>query len=390
MWALVLSVLAAAAGVVLASALWGYAWLRLGGDTVTALDPEATALSARGVSPAGSTTVLVAVTEPLEPNVPDEPTLVSGVAVVQAGGPRDGAAVLVLPADLPVAGDRTLGDIQVESGLDGLIRAVVDYTGIGLDHAVRATSDALPQLVDIRGPVEVCTSSGCQELGGDAVRVLASQGDDVDRVRAIAAVVRSLAEIADARGALLSPIVTKRTIDVVADELRTDVAMRGTGLLDVAATLTEGSDFDVVTLPAVRDPDTGELVVLPERAEVVFQHFRDGTALTLTEADATVPLDDVTVAVLNGAGVEGLAARVQARLEAEGFSVVGTGNAPPFGHETTIVAYVAGDDRVRAAAIVLADSLGAGQLEPREQAPRFEGEAVDVLVTAGLDVDEQE
>ena len=385
------AVLVAASGIVVASALWGYAWLRLGGERIAVLDEEVGAAGGHGTSSPGSTTVLVALTEPSDPTVRDTPPLAAGVALVQVGGPRDGAVVLVLPRDLPIGGHRTLADVQVTGGIDALVRAAIDYTGVAVDHAVSATTDALPALVDLRGTVELCTASGCRDLTGDAVGVAVAQADDVDRVRTVAAVLRSLAAGFDHRSALLSPVTTKRTVDVVADLVVTDVELRGTGLLDVASALTDGAELEVVTLPSLRDPSSGEVLVLPERAEVVFQHLREGTPIgSLALDDEPLAVGGVSVAVLNGAGVQGLAARVESRLEAEGFTVVGTGNAPPFGLERTVVAYAPDNDAVRIAAIVLVERLGLGELEALPSAPRFEGEPVDLLVTAGLDLDEQE
>lgn len=387
MWLAATMLLVLAVAVVVATGLWGYAWLKLGGDRIAALDAELEPLGAGGVSPPGSTTVLVMLTEPHDPTHPEHPALAAGVALVQVGGPREGVAVVVLPDELQVTGDATLAALQLEGGVDAVLRAVVDYTGVGVDHVVSATTDALPELVEVRGAVEVCTATGCRELTGDAVRIAIAQGDDVDRVRTVAAVVRALALTVDPWDALLSPRATTRTIDVVADLVTTDVSLRGTGLLELGPALTEGSQLHIATLPAVRDPGTAELVVLPERAEATFQHLRVGTPLPVEVEPEAIPVGDVTVAVLNGTGTHGLAARVASRVEAEGFRVAGTGNAPPYGREETVVTYPRGDETVRIAAIMLVDALGAGTLEPLDVAPRFEGEPVDLLVTAGFDLE---
>jgi len=384
-WLAVLGLLVVGVGVVVASALWGYAWMRLGGEHVAALEADLEPLGAGVTGPEGATTVLVMLTEHRDPTLPEHPPLAAGVALVQVGGQREEVAVVVLPSELPVTSGATLGEVQIDGGLDAVVGAVSDYTGVGVDHVVAATSDALPELVDVRGPVEVC--SGCRELTGGAVGVAIAQGDDAERVRTIAAVVRSLAEDVDAWHALLSPRVSKRTIDVVADRIVTDVPLRGMGLVDLAPTLTSGSQLDVATLPALRDPTDGELVVLPEQAEAIFQHLRVGTPLPTVPAEDAVDVGQVAVGVLNGAGVQGLAAAVAARLDDEGFTVVGTGNAPPFGQETTVVAYARGDQAARIAAIVLVERIGAGSIEAVDPAPSFDGDAVDVLVTAGSDLD---
>ena len=163
-------------------------------------------------------------------------------------------------------------------------------------------------------------------------------------------------------------------------------------MLDLAETLAASEQPEVDEIPLFRNPDTGELVPLEEPVMVRFQHLRDGTSLEATdesEEDAVEEMAStmVDVAVLNGAGTDGLAAQIQVRLEAEGFRVVGTGNAATFGRATTVVAYGPEPATTEAAAVVLAEQLGGAQLEALEEAPTFEGDPVDVVVTVGEDLD---
>ncbi|WP_448624300.1 LCP family protein [Geodermatophilus sp. URMC 64] len=62
------------------------------------------------------------------------------------------------------------------------------------------------------------------------------------------------------------------------------------------------------------------------------------------EAPATVDPATVSVEVLNGSGISGLAAGAQGELEAAGFTVTGTGNADNADHTQTLVRHAPGDE----------------------------------------------
>lgn len=383
-WALVVAV------------LWGYAWLRLGGDDIPVLRDDVTALGARGATaPADATTVLVTLTGPVDPTIPRPSPLLGPVVLVQAGAGREEPAVLLLPQELLVTvdgrGELTLADVQAERGLDLVTRAVVDYTEVRVDHVVSLSIDALPRMVDAMGPLEVCGTAGCSTLEGDEVRTLLLEAEGEAQVRAAVDVLRSLALQVDGRFALTSPLRAKRLVDAVAAEVTTDVSLRGRGLLAVADALTAPVHLDLDTVPMVRNPATQELVVLEEPAVVRFQHLRDGTPL----AGVSDPVEDLEadmitqmqVAVLNAAGIDGLAGRVRVELEARGYRVVGTGNAATFDRERTVVAFAEDDEVAVYVAGLLADALGGVGLEAGGQQPTFEGEAVDLLVLVGADLD---
>lgn len=379
--------------------LWGYAWFQLGGLDVRAMDDETPALGSVGAqAPEGATTVLVALTETRDPTAPSEPDLAGPVAVVQVGGGRSVPAVLLLPTDLPVtvegSGTAALDEVHAEGGEELLARSVIDYAEVRIDHVVSLTVDALPGLVEVLGDVEVCGQDTCSVVTGAQVRAAQEQEDPDALVGELVVILRGLGASIDTGSVLRSPLTAKRTVDVVSDEVRTDVSLRGATLLDLAATFAELPEPEVDEIPLFRNPNTGELVPLEEPVMVRFQRLRDGSSLAVATGDDTSLEEVVTgmveVAVLNGVGTAGLAAQIETRLETEGFAVVGTGNAPSFGREQTVVAYGPEPETTEAAAVILAERLGGAQLDAREEAPRFEGEPVDVLVTVGADLDTED
>jgi hypothetical protein len=397
----VVAALVLVAALVVAGSLWAYAWARLGGDQVAGLEGPADALGASTATAApGATTILVALTEPRDPTVPAAPELRAPVLLVQVGGTREVPAVVAFPEALPIsvegAPTATVAEVQASGDLDGLVAAISDYSGLRIDHVVAASEDALPRLTELQGP-ERCDGDLCVPLTSAEVRAAQAEGEVEDRVAASTAVLRALASELDLVGALTSPLASKRTIDVVARDVRTDVSLRGTGLVDLARGLEGAPAPEVAVLPMLHNPETGGSVVLLEGTETLLQRMRDGAPLvddgdaTPREADPTELAGTVDVAVLNGAGIDGLAGRVESRLVAEGFRVVGTGNASSFddGGPTTI-SYDPADPTAEVAAILLAARLEGAVLQPADRTPMFEGEPVGVVVTVGSDLDDGE
>lgn len=382
--------------------LWTYAWARLGGTELPSLAATGDeALGAAGATaPTGTSTVLVALTPPRDETDPSGVPLAGPVALVQVGGPRgDDAAVLVLPPQLPVTVDgeapTPLTDVHEEGGPDVLLRSVVDYTEIDVDHVVTATTEALPALVDALGPLEVC-ATGCTEVDGEAVAATlaaytapdAEPAEVAAAVQELTAVLRALGTATDGLGTVTSPFASKRAIDVFADEVTTDANLRGGALLPLAEQVREAGEVTVVQLPGVVNPDSGQLLLLPEQAATRFAVLREGGVSESTpEDDEAAVLAGTTVAVHNGTGTAGYAADLEAQLAALGVRVVGTGNAPSFDVERTTVAYGPEDPAAEAAAVLIARELGDVDLVAAEQQPTFEGDPVSVLVTGGADLD---
>jgi hypothetical protein len=372
--------------------LWSYAWFQLGGDTIAALDDDVDPLGAGGAAaPATSTTVLGTLTAAVDPTIPRPPELMASPALVQVGGQREQPAVLVLPRELSVAvdghGELTLGEVQDQGGTDLMVRAVTDYTGVRVDHAVSLSIDALPLLIERFDEVEVCRPDGCSTPTPEQLHLSLARSDDDRVVHEIIGTLRGIGQRVDAGFVARSPLTAKRVVDIVADEVHTDASLRGTTLLTLADAFASVRDVDLDQVPVLADPASGELLVLEEPAAVRFQHLREGTGFTgeqVEDLEADL-IADVEVALLNAAGVDGLAGSVQTRLGAAGYVVVGTGNAPAFDRETTSVIYASGDSEVAYVAALLAEELGGASLEPLDQEPTYEGDPVDILVLLGPD-----
>ena len=392
---LLLLLLALAAWGAVVASVWGYAWLQLSGDQVRRAGTDLQALGTAEVSaPEGTTTTLVVLTHAVDEAVPAP--LLGPVVLLQYGGVREAPVALVLPQELRVtvdgAGEIPLSEVQRQGGPDLLLRALTDYTQIRIDHVASASVDLFPRLLTALGEEVGCAGEAvdCPRPGVEELRAALSGSSPREAVVLVNGLVRAVAEELRPEWVLRSPLAAKRVVQLVDASLRTDVSLRGARLLQFSAVVREAEELQVLTLPAVTDPDTGLPVVLEEPAAVRFQHLREGTSPDAREGSGAneARVGDVTVAVLNGAGVDGLAAGVQVRLEARGFRVVGTGNATSFEQQRTVVHYRGGDPEVETAAALLAEELDEADLESLDRRPTFEGQEVDLLVTAGRDLDE--
>jgi len=390
----VLAVVAAVAlvwGLTLAL-VWASAWSRLGGDEVSTLREDVLSLGASGArAPEDATTILIALTTPMDPTVPRPPELAGAVLLVQVGAERELPAVLILPTSMPVTvegeGTLTLAEIQRQGGLDLVVRTVMDYSEVRIDHAVAASVELLPGLVRELGPLEVCSAQGCTEPTPDEVRAWQREEDPAAVVLRGLDVVRAVAARMTPREVALSPLVARRAIRLIGEQSVTDVPLRGLALLRLAEALATPTRLDIDRVPTVIDPSTGASVVIAEAATVRFAHLRDGTPL-----DAVDPTQDIerlkaslSVAVLNGAGIDGLAAALATDLVAAGFTVAGTGNAIVLDQSTTVISYLAGDADAEVLAFVLAELIVGAEVEASALTPAFEGEDVAIVITVGKD-----
>lgn len=382
----------AAIWAVAVGALWLYGSSQLRGVPVAALRDDVLLLGASGATaPEDATTLLVLLVEPLDATVRRPSPLVTPPILLQFGGPRERPAALVLPSSVEVVVDgrgvMRLDEVQAELGADRLAQAIIDYTEIRFDHVVMLSTDVLPGLVRLLGPLEVCGARGCVEPTPDDVRRWQAADDPDEVVQRSADVLRALAGVLDRRRFVTSPLLGKQVVDLLAAQVVTDVDLSVGRLLALTTPLLEPRRVDVDTLPMVRNPSTGQLVVLEESAMIRFQLLREGRPFDGIDPGQDVErLRSVTdVVVLNGAGIVGLAAFVEAELTAAGFSVVGTGNDVRFDRTQTVINYLAGDREAEPVAFLLAEQLPGAQVEALTRSPMFEGVPVPILVILGSD-----
>jgi len=388
-------------GALILSVLWGafvgLLWLigsnQLRGVPVAALRDDVMMLGASGAqAPSDATTILLLLVDPIDPTVPRPSPLAGPPVLLQLGAGRALPAALVLPGSVEVVVDgrglMRLDEIQRELGADRLAQAVIDYTEVRLDHVVVVSTEALPSLIRLLGPLEVCGGWGCDEPTPDDVRAWQRDPDPAVVLNRSAAVLRALAGDLDASLFIRRPLLGREVVGVLAGQVVTDVDLPLRTLLELAPALSVATRLDLDRLPLVTNPSTGELVVLEESAMLRFQRLREGLPFEAIDPDEDIArLRTVTpVAVLNGAGVAGLAAQYEAQLLTAGFIVLGTGNDVRFDREQTVINYRRGDSEAEAVAYLVAAVVPGALLEPVDGALLFEGAAVPIVVVLGRDV----
>lgn len=258
-----------------------------------------------------------------------------------------GTALLAFPRDLEVTRcDGTRGRINAAIGIGGpgcLLRTVRDVSGIPLAGYVEVRFLGFRDIVDAVGGVEVCLDrpiadrdagidlpAGCQALDGAQalgyVRVR-KLDDDLQRIKRQQSFMRALAGEMLSPGVLLNPLRLYRTAGqageaLVADEGfgAIDLSRMGFGMLRMAM---GAATTHTVPVGAGRS----SLPLDEAEAEPLFASFRDGSVLGGEESGLTPA--QVTVSVLNGSGVNGLASRTAEALRALDFEVGEVGNADP-------------------------------------------------------------
>lgn len=390
-------------GAVILALLWGALvgalWLvgsnQMKGVPLAALRDDVLMLGAAGArAPEDSRTVLLLMVDELDPTIPRPSPLVAPPVILQFGGDRELPAALVLPESIEVLVDgrglMRLDEIQRELGADRLARAVIDYTEVRLDHVVAVSTEALPRLVGLLGPLEVCGGWGCEEPTPDDVRAWQRDEDPAFVLARGAAVMRAVAGSIDASLFVRSPFLGREVVSVLAGQVVTDVDLSIRRLVELAPGVSEPVRLDIDRLPMVRNPATGELVVLEESAMIRFQRLREGLPFeAIDPAEDVERLRTVTdVAVLNGAGVAGLAALYEAELRSAGFVVVGTGNDVRFDRQRTVINYLRGDRDAEPVAFLLAEQLPTAEIVAIDGPLLFEGEPVAIVVLLGRDLTE--
>lgn len=288
------------------------------------------------------------------------------------------AAMLSFPRDLYVtACDGQQGRINAayaRLGPSCLVQTVTQETGIAIDHYVEVNLFGFVNIVDAVGGVPIFLEqplvdpfanldlpAGCHVLDGTAaIGFVRSRMIDSDLGR-IARQQRFLRELAEEVVSPSTVVNIPRLFRVAGSSGQSLLADEGLGLIDLArltraARGLAGAGLATYTVPANAANIDGAAVLVadPAQAEPLYDSFRDGGILELAPAPdvAAIQPGDVPLRVLNGAGVEGLAAQARDFLGARGFAVAEIGNSDPV--PGTVVRHAPG---LQAAAQLVADQI---------------------------------
>ena len=287
-----------------------------------------------------------------------------------------------------------------QGDVDGYRQAVAETFGVDLPFVISLTKDGMMQLVDLAEGIELFITESFHEEGDiQPVRLPAGRavldgaktvqyasaelpGESyAERAARVQKLTQALFRTLGERAELLRH---EDVLPYVSGAIETDLGRRGVGAL---VALYEGVDAEQVVTRRVqgnlRQVDTGG-----ETKELLFPHF-EGRWLRQTvsqvvdtlgqEGEVVQQPSTISVEILNGTSVTGLAQRTKQLYQRYGFDVVSFDNADRSDHEHTLVIDRKGDpaDARRAAEIIRAPRV---QSEPLDS-------PIDVTIILGRDFD---
>lgn len=288
------------------------------------------------------------------------------IFVMQVSG--GDVAMLAFPRDLYVDRcDGSRGRINAAMAIDGpgcLVETITDLSGIPIDDYLEVRFLGFRDIVNAVGGVEICLDkpiqdadagidlpAGCQVLDGrDALGYVRVRkiDSDLERIKRQQQFLGRLADEILAPETVFNPVRLFRTAGEVGSALRAD---EGLGIIDLGRIAwgmrgLAGGEAAFHTVPATGADAGGASVLVPKEgeAEQLFAAFRNGSILGT--GGRSIEPADVSVRVLNGAGVSGLAGQTAERLQTAGFVVEGIGNAEAM-ERTTILYPVGAEDQAR-------------------------------------------
>lgn len=239
------------------------------------------------------------------------------------------------------------------------IRTVQSFTGMDLNHYIEVDFNGFKKLVDTLGGVDVNVQEtinnrtrgysmyipkGPQHMDGTLALnyVRYRHGDDdFKRAGRQQNFLRALASNALKWQSLWK---LPKLINILSQNVETEMSMRQ--MSDLASFLrnVKEKDIETITVPGSTGMQNGVSYVYPNEAAVsdIVDAVEKGQSLKSLKSQlesGKMPLSnkDISVRVLNGSGVNGLALSTREKLIGSGFDVVGVGTAPNSGYLVTQV-----------------------------------------------------
>lgn len=293
--------------------------------------------------------------------------------------PRD--SYVVIPAYTDAQGKKhpeshnKLNAAYAFGGPQLAVATVEANTGVHIDHYIEIGFDGFVRMVNAVGTVPICTPkplndpksglnipAGTTQLdGATALKYVRARyvdpRADLGRIDRQQAFLAALFRRAMSSQILLNPIKLNSFLDAVLAAVTTDPDLSRSDILDLATSMRSVAAGNVVfaTIPMANVNYSvngiGSTVLWDDaKAQEVFNAFRTDAPLvkpattaptTTTAASApTVPPSQISLVVLNGAGVAGLAGRAANDLQQLGFVLAGpAANASTTGASQTVVKY---------------------------------------------------
>jgi len=258
-----------------------------------------------------------------------------------------------------------------EAGAACTIKTVEKLTHIRIDHHVVIDFGGFKDMVNALGGVKICVPQdvsdpeshlfitkgehvvkGSQALAYVRTRHGLGNGSDIDRINRQQAFLGSMISKIKSKGLLLRPDRLLSFLGAATNSISTDPGLGSLNALRKLAQDVKNIDTKNVTFltaPNQPYPADHNRVELKPSAATVWNALRydqplpgkkkPTPAATETGPPLKTPPENIRVQVLNGSTTKGEAARIAQELTADGFQVVGVGNAPSRDYTTTKVLF---------------------------------------------------
>ncbi len=317
------------------------------------------------------------------------------IMIVHISPGRHAVTVLSIPRDTMVptyacaAGPGYTGQQQdltsyvqinalLEIGGPGCLwKTLEQQTGIFISHFIGIGMLGFVNVVNDVGGVNVCVPynvndpvsgmdltagehhiNGIQALAFWRTREDIGTGSDLQRIQRDQFMSAQVVKDVLASGLLSNPIRLLSVVSDAAAQMTTDSGMTVGDLVEIGESLHDLSSQNVQFLTAPNQPWPANIdrvqFAQPQADEVFSAIAHDVTvpkvsttptpAPTSAQVLSTTSPGNVKVQVLNGSGVQGLAARTAAGLTSRGFDVTGTGDAATFSYTNSVIEYSSSAD----------------------------------------------
>jgi len=284
--------------------------------------------------------------------------------------PRD--SYLTIPAYTDTDGQRhpahknKLNAAFALGGAELLINTVNDATGLKIDHYIEVGFAGVVKMVDALGGVDVCVPTAVSDrrsgldlpagtthvdgvMGLSYVRArYIDPTADIGRMERQQRFLGSMFQQATSAGVLLNPLKLDSFLKAALSSVKLDEGMSRDMLLDLSGDLADLTPRDLrfLTVPIANanyTTEVGSSVLWNKRqAQEVFAALEADQPLVKQPKGTAVEVapEDISVQVLNGSAVEGLATEASDDLESAGY-VIGSSptNAEATDITTTVIRY---------------------------------------------------
>ena len=262
------------------------------------------------------------------------------------------------------------------------VKTVESITGITIEHFAVLDFRGFTSVVDALGGVEVCIpedvndkksklfiKAGVQTLNGDdslayvRTRYALGDGGDISRISRQQDFLKSMVRKITSSQVLLDPIRLFRTLNEVAKSLTTDPGLGSVEQMTALARSIAGIDpakIRFMTAPISTNPEDRNTVVFSTIESTKLwtalandQGYEEPIELPESQIP-DVPVNTVSVMVLNGTSIPGAATEAANQLKAEGFRIAGTRNS----EQSVETSYIRASENQLPQARTLAKALG--------------------------------